>query len=250
MIRDVRAEEAAAANPILGRGVYGVADALPLINFQRQASVQGHSISLKMLRRWLRGYDYTVSGEKRHAPPLWNPDYTNEDETIEVSFRDLIELRFVKAFKDAGLSLRTIRECFGRAVEAVKDDRPFSTQRFRTDGRTIFLEVTHDVHEGELVDLKRRQGVFHRIVAPTLRDLEFDADVVARWFPLGTTRRTILIDPARAFGHPIVASGGVPTEILYEAIEIEGSPQRVAKLYEVPLIAVNDAVAFERQLAA
>jgi uncharacterized protein (DUF433 family) len=80
--------------------------------------------------------------------------------------------------------------------------------------------------------------------------LEFDADVVARWFPLGTSRRTILIDPARAFGRPIVASGGVPTEILCEAVQIEGSPQKVAKLYEVPLAAVHDAISFERQLAA
>jgi hypothetical protein len=57
---------------------------------------------------------------------------------LEVSFRDLIELRFVKAFRDAGLSLQTIRECFGRAIEAVRDERPFSTLRFRTDGKTIF----------------------------------------------------------------------------------------------------------------
>jgi hypothetical protein len=117
-----------------------------------------------------------------------------------LSFRDLIELRFVKAFREFGLSLFTIRECFERAVEAVKDQRPFSTQRFRTDGKTIFLEITHDVREGELLDLKRRQGAFHRVVAPSLHDLEFDANIVARWFPLGMSRRTIVVDPARSVG--------------------------------------------------
>jgi hypothetical protein len=76
-----------------------------------------------------------------HSGPLWIPDYVNDDDTIELSFRDLIELRFVKAFRDVGLSLPTIRECFNRAVEAVEDPRAFSTLRFRTDGSTIFLET-------------------------------------------------------------------------------------------------------------
>ena len=245
MIRVLKDED-----PVLGRGVYGAADALRLINFRRRPDAPTRSISRQTIARWLRGYSYSRDGEVRHSDPLWHPDYANEDETIELSFRDLIELRFVKAFRDVGLSLPTIRECFMRAVEAVKDERPFSTQRFRTDGKTIFLEITHDVREGELLDLKRRQGAFHRLVAPSLHDLEFDAAIVARWFPLGKSRKTIVIDPTRAFGRPIVVEGGVPTEILSEAVEIEGSPEKVAKLYEVPLDAVRDCIAFQRQLAA
>jgi len=54
-----------------------------------------------------------------------------------------------RAFRDAGLSLQTIRECFGRAVDVVHDARPFSTRRFRTDGKTIFFEITDGVREGE-----------------------------------------------------------------------------------------------------
>jgi uncharacterized protein (DUF433 family) len=235
---------------VLGRGVYGAAEALRLINFRRGFEASTRSISRQTIARWLRGYDYSRGGIIRHSDPLWQPDYVNADETIELSFRDLIELRFVKAFRDIGLSLPTIRECFMRAVEAVKDQRPFSTQRFRTDGKTVFLEITHDVREGELLDLKRRQGAFHRIVAPSLHDLEFDADIVARWFPLGMSRKTIVVDPARAFGRPIVVNGGVPTEVLSEAVEIEGSADRVAKLYEVPLAAVRDSIAFQQRLAA
>jgi uncharacterized protein (DUF433 family) len=235
---------------VLGRGVYGAADALRLINFRRQFEPAIRPISRQTIARWLRGYDYRHGSETRHSNPLWRPDYANENDIVELSFRDMIELRFVKAFRDAGLKLPAIRECFRRAVELVNDQRPFSTQRFRTDGRTIFLEITHDIQEGELIDLRKRQGVFHRMVAPSLHDLEFDADIVARWFPLGMSRKTIVIDPARAFGRPIVAEGGVPTEILSEAVEIEGTPERVAKLYEVPLVAVRDSIAFQNQLVA
>lgn len=224
----------------LGRGVYGASEALRLINFRRRAD----AISRRTLARWLRGY--THDGEC--SPPLWQSDYaSNATEEIEVSFRDLIELRFVKAFRDMGLGLPTIRQCFELAVQAVRDERPFSTRRFRTDGKTIFLEkIAPGVHEGELLDLKRGQAVFHRFVEPSLHGLEFDADIVSRWYPV----KTIVLDPARAFGRPISAGSGVPTEILSEAVEIEGSPERVAKLYALPVAAVRDAVAFQQQLAA
>jgi uncharacterized protein (DUF433 family) len=235
---------------VLGRGVYSGTEALQLINFRRQNETSRESISRQTLVRWLRGYEHQDrSGALLRSEPLWHPDYADDD-VVEVSFRDLIELRFVRAFRDAGLGLQTIRACFKRAVEEVKDARPFSTQRFRTDGKTIFLEITHDVQEGELIDLRRRQSVFHRLVAPSLRDLEFDAEVVARWFPLGITRKSIVVDPARAFGRPIISDGSVPVEIISEAVKLEGSPEKVAKLYDVPLPAVREAVAFQQQLAA
>jgi hypothetical protein len=103
----------------------------------------------------------------------------------------LVELRFVKAFRELGLPLPAIRTCFERAVEAVQDERPFSTRRFRTDGRTIFLDITSDLQDGEMVDLRRRQHVFRTIVAPSLKDLECDAEAVARWLPLGLNRRSL-----------------------------------------------------------
>jgi uncharacterized protein (DUF433 family) len=240
----------ATIDDVLGRGVYGSIDALKLINFQRLDGAQTRYISPSTIKRWLRGHDYVVKGEVHHSAPLWKPDYSNDNEIIEVSFRDLIELRFVKAFRDLGLGLPTIRECFKRAVEEVRDERPFSTQRFRTDGKTIFLEITNDLAEGGLVDLKRRQNVLRRIVAPSLRDLEFDADAVARWFPLGPSRKSVVVDPTRAFGRPILAVAGVPTEVISEAVKLEGSQERAAKLYDVPIAAVRDAVLFERQLAA
>jgi uncharacterized protein (DUF433 family) len=47
-----------------------------------------------------------------------------------------------------------------------------------------------------------------------------------------------------------VSDGGVPTQTIFRAVQVEGSPERVAKLYELPLGAVRDAVSFEKQLAA
>ena len=235
---------------ILGRGVYGASEALRLVNFSINTGDAVTQVSRQTVARWLRGYDFTVHGENHHSSPLWVPDYANDDDTIELSFRDLIELRFIKAFRDAGVGLQTVRQCFERAVDLVKDDRPFSTQRFRTDGRTIFLEITEGTSDGALVDLRQRQAVFRSFVAPSFKDLEFDADVVARWFPLGGSRRSVMVDPVFAFGRPISAVGYVPTEVLALAAKVEGSVERAARLYEVPASIVREALAFEGKLAA
>src|SRR4051812_22983939 len=127
---------------VLGRGVYAASEALRLLNFRPGVGVAEDKVSRQTISRWLRGYDFQVRGETHHSEPLWTPDYANDDDLIELSFRDLIELRFVKAFRDAGVGLQTIRQCFDRAAELVKDERPFSTREFRTDGKTIFLEIT------------------------------------------------------------------------------------------------------------
>ena len=235
---------------VLGRGVYGAAEALRLINFRADTLPEARrAVSRQTVTRWLRGYDLDAHGEARHSPPLWTPDYTNDDGQIELSFRDLIELRFVKAFRDAGVSLATIRLCFERAAELVDDCRPFSTKRFHTDGRTIFLEITHGLQDHALIDLRQRQTVFRSFVSPSFRDLEFDADVVARWFPLGM-RRTVVVDPEFGFGRPISSEGHVPTEVLANAAEVEGSIERAARFYDVPVGSVRDALAFKMKLAA
>jgi DNA-binding transcriptional MerR regulator len=230
----------------LGRGAYSAVEGLRLLNFDRTG--RGRAVSRQTITRWLRGYDHGDDRD-RHSDPLWQPDFANENQQIELSFRDLIELRFVKSFRDLGLSLPAIRECYERAAVAVQDARPFSTQRFRTDGKTIFLDITEDLGDGEMIDLRRRQNVFRTVIEPSLKDLEFDASVVARWYPLGSARKSIIVDPLRAFGRPL-ARAGVPTSILKSAVQIEGSIARVACLYEVPTGEVRDAFAFENRLAA
>jgi hypothetical protein len=232
----------------LDRGVYDGREATRLVNFSRIAEDEGKRVSQSTVARWMRGYDYSVGGERRHALPLWRPDFAGSDAGLQISFRDLIELRFVKAFRGLGLGLPTIRQCFSRAVNLIGDERPFSTRKFRTDGKTIFLEITSDVREGDLIDLKTRQHAFRIMVAPSFHDFEFDGDLVARWFPLG--RPSIVLDPHRSFGRPILATGGVPTEVIASAAIVEGSAERAALLYDAPPAAVRDAVSFEQKLAA
>jgi uncharacterized protein (DUF433 family)/DNA-binding transcriptional MerR regulator len=206
-------------------------------------------IPARNIIRWLAGYRYEEHGHTVEMSPLWSPELPAIDHRLELSFRDLIELRFVKAFLDAGLGLKTIRDCLEYARECVDDVRPFSTRRFRTDGRTIFLESAHRRGESELLDLKKHQYVIKDVIERTFKDLDIEHDSVARWRPFNG-KRTIVIDPQRSFGQPIAAQTGVPTIVLSDAVSAEGSIERVARLFGVAEKVVRDAVRFEELLAA
>jgi uncharacterized protein (DUF433 family) len=130
-------------------------------------------------------------------------------------------------------------------------DYPFTSRRFRTDGRTIFTSAMEESGETELLDLVKQQYAFRKIIEPSLYSgIEFDEDqIAARWYPAPRSKAVVL-DPSIAFGKPIVTNGSVRTSILYDAVAAEGDKNFVAKLYEVPVSAVEAAVAFEESLAA
>ncbi|MCJ2013523.1 hypothetical protein [Methylobacterium sp. J-076] len=142
----LRSAHAAQEAPALGIGFYTVPEAARLIR-----------MPARTINRWLGGYAYGSGGEPRRMPPLWTPELPANDDRLELGFRDLIELRFVHAFVRENVDLRVVRGCLEAAREAVDDPRPFSTRRFKTDGRTIFLESLKADGGSEVLDLKRGQ---------------------------------------------------------------------------------------------
>lgn len=222
----------------LGIGFYTVPEAARLLK-----------IRPLNIRRWLGGYSYTQGEKTVKMPPLWEPQLPAYEHHIELGFRDLIELRVMKSFLDSGLTLITVRNCLEYARECAKDDRPFSTRRFQTDGRTIFLESLRRTGEDELLDLKNRQYVIKKIIDRTFKDLDLSEDIVTRWRPFDG-KQSIVIDPERAFGQPIANTYGIPTIVLADAVRAEGAVDRVTRLYDVSASVVRDAVKFEKSLAA
>lgn len=222
----------------LGVGLYTTLDAARLLK-----------ISAPKIRRWLGGYSYQRDGVTREMPPLWKPELEAEDGQIELGFRDLMELRFVAAFIKAGISLQTIRNCLDHARECVDDDRPFLTRRFRTDGKTIFLESAMQAGDETLLDLKNNQYAIKDVIKETFKELDIVDDKVKSWRPFHG-KNTIVVDPQYVFGQPMTAEYHIPTVTLAQAVQAEGSEKAVAEIYELPLRYVHDAVAYEQLLAA
>lgn len=222
-------------NAEYGIGAYSVPEASGLLG-----------ISPVILRRWLFGYAYEHRGVRTEQAPLFPPQYGLSQEQPVLGFRDLIEVRMIRALRSLDIGLPTIRQCIARASEIVGDDHPFSTSQFQTDGRRIFLEVTGGLTEPRLIDLKARQHVFRSIVSPTFLDVDFEDKAAVRWWLL-PNKRTVVLDPSRSFGTPIVHDGGVPTARLAQAVKAEGSIERVANIFELRASQVRDALNFEER---
>jgi hypothetical protein len=168
-----------------------------------------------IISRWLDGYSYRgADGNMVKSSPLWRAQLPRLGDALEIGFRDLIELRFVLAFLRQNVPLNVIRRCLENARAIVGEERPFSTHRFRTDGRSVFLESLREAlpagsaEDGSAgIDLKTNQLVFKQVVERTFKDLDVEEGLVVRWRPYGG-RPSIVIDPARSFGKPLAADFG------------------------------------------
>lgn len=209
----------------------------------------------RTVRRWLRGYSWNYRDGRRVSGPLWNLQYSNDDELAHeqvLGFQDLLELRTVAKFVAQGVSLKVIRATIEVARESL-GDYPLHSRRFVTDGRKIFLEAIERTGEDpKLLDVRGRQFAIDTVIRPSLIEgIEYEGNSHAlRWYPV-PKRRVIVLDPQVQFGEPIIAGAGVPTDTLSAAFAAEGKDVgRVARLYRVTPQAVQAAVAFEHRLAA
>lgn len=215
----------------VGRGVYSVPEAARLTG-----------VSRTRITRWIRGYVHGAEGARRRSPRVWTSDLPPIGAALALSFKDLMEVRFLAAFRDAGVSWKTLRETHRAASAQLHSDHPFSTARFRTDGREIFLDLTASSRERGVVEIRTRQAYFDEIVRPMFQGLEIADGELRRWWPLGT-QRSVVLDPERSFGAPIVREG-VATRIIASA-SAANSAAEIARWYEISRASVRDALEFE-----
>jgi len=230
---------------LLGVGIYTVQEAARL-----------SAVSQGRIRRWMRGYDYPVkgvAGERvlARSPAVWQPDFPIE-EGLALSFGDLMEVRFVDFFLECGVRWRVLRESANLAAEIIGSTHPFSTKKFKTDGRRIYAALQERRADKKFLEVISGQFNIPEVLEGRLyRGLVFtDDDQVGKWYPMEPDRR-VVVDPALSFGQPVVNPEGVPVSVLVKATEVEKSLARVAKWYDVRVRSVDAAVRYyQERLAA
>lgn len=222
----------------LGNGLYSISDAARIIR-----------VPAGRLRHWVQGYYYGPALARRRQGSVVPRFYGRDEEPL--AFVELIELLFVAEFQQAGLSMQYIRKAAAKAREQFDASYPFAIRRFSTDGRQIFATVdieerpksaTHEIVNGQVVfnSIVRRYFKYH---------LDVEDDIAKRYWPLGRRKR-VVIDSERAFGTPIDALTGVPTEALFSAVEAGDSEEDVAEWFDVPVEAIRTALKYERRPVA
>lgn len=226
---------------MLGTGIYTPAEAASLIKAPTAE-----------VRRWAFGYARRRDGARVEYEPLVRTQLPEMEGRQALTFIELVELMFIKGFRRAGASWANIHEAASVAARIFRTEHPFAMRQFFADPTGIYASLQESDGGESLVQLAGHgQHVFKDVVRPYLGQLEFDPlDVPTRWWPLGKEGR-VVVDPAVAFGAPIVAEAGIPAHVLAEALDAEmehgreGAMERVAWFYKVPPRHIETAVRFE-----
>jgi len=212
--------------PGLGTGIYTYREAARLLR-----------VSSAKVRSWAEGYVYALNGREREKAPVlqrrvWVPGL--------LTFRDLIELFFVREFRKAGVSLQDIRDAARLLANRWDTPYPFAHDKLNTDGRQILLEA------GEHYENVANQQQVFQFAADFFKNIDFRDEIAESWWPLGRDK-LIVVDPHRSFGAPVELRSGVRTDVIFATYRAEQDFQAVAEWYDILPEAVTAAVEFEEQ---
>jgi uncharacterized protein (DUF433 family) len=197
------------------------------------------------IRSWINGAAHS------QAPPIIHRQLPLIAGKTVLGFLDLVEARFIKHFKDLGLSSQTIRKIAERLRARHNTDHPFATNKaFRTDGKTILMEIADD-EEKKILNLLNDNFEMGPIVEQSLFDSILYADDLAyRWHPSPAEHPRVVLDPNFAFGRPVLEGIWIPTDALASAYRAEGAGAPVAEDFDIDEKDVLEAVAYEESLKA
>jgi len=230
-----------------GIGIYSRVDAAHLLRMRPAR-----------LRRWVSGYTYWLSDStseksRRSRPPVISTDLPVIDDTIALSFLELMELRVVKAIVDKGLALQGVRIAAKVASERFHTQHPFASRRVFTDGKAIFSAISDHPDHPDVVRWKK--GDIDQVVAGAifdqfLQEIEFDSktSLAQRWWPRGRNF-PVLLDPRISFGAPVIAGTAVRTSVVARMAH-RASMSDAAVAFELQLEQAEAAIEFESLLAA
>jgi uncharacterized protein (DUF433 family) len=227
-----------------GTGIYTPADAATLLH-ERTDTV----------RRWAWGYSRTRQGRVREHPPLIRTDLPEVEGQNALTFVELIELLYIRAFERAGVPWSLIKQAANVAARMFSTDHPFALRQLYVDPRSVYGAVREQDGSESLVQLiGHGQHTMSQLVKPYLEQIEFGGDDVARrWWPMGK-RSGVVVDPLISFGLPVVAETGMRVQSLADAYDAERTAfgaraiDRVAWTYEIDPAHVRTALRFREWL--
>lgn len=165
------------------------------------------------------------------------------------SYLQLIEAAVVAKMRQAGVKLGDIRSAREFVARQLKSEYPFATHKFSTDGVDLLLDFD-DVFKGDgkgkrVVANKSGQLVWSDMIAKTIRQFEYDNNIVVQWHVAGE-EKSIVIDPRVSFGAPTIC--GLPTEAAFARYEGGEPLQDIADDYDIDESLIREAVIFEGRL--
>jgi uncharacterized protein (DUF433 family) len=156
-----------------------------------------------------------------------------------LSFTNIVEAHTLRALrKSQGMRIEAVRNAVRYLERKLATARPLASRVFRSDGIELFVDrfgtLINASKEGRLAMLE--------VFDEHLRQVEYGHDGRARRLYLDADRCIIVIDPAVAFGRPVITGTRVSLEIIGARFQGGEEPAEIATDYEIPEAQVNQAI--------
>jgi uncharacterized protein (DUF433 family) len=209
----------------IGQGIYSLGDLRAFVAYD--GSVQDGARTLEWLTEVL------------------NPVAHVRNQT-DYSFSDLVSLFVVRELRRHGVRPAKIRRAEEYLRARWNTDRPFVSDRIKTDGHEVYANDELAAAKPEQIEAASLGGQ-HAMLEPIrdhLRTVRYDHGSASQWVPV----THVIVDPRVQFGDPVIRGTRVPTAEVATAATTVGAKQ-AAVVYDVAPEAVKSAVRFEERLA-
>jgi uncharacterized protein (DUF433 family) len=211
--------------------------------FTTQEIAQILRVPYYKVRKWITQYWDGELGK------VYEQDYSwSIGNTRAVGFHTLIEFYVMMQFAEAGVKTREVLNAHKELAAFYKTNFPFAKKEvldsIRTDNAKIYLEK-----DGDTISLDGSKQFNLAIIQMFFKNLDFDNDMLAaRFWPLGK-EHTIVCDPHRKFGQPVLDGTSIQSEAIYRMYLAEEPISFISSLYEISEAAVKDAILFHKKAA-
>ncbi|MBP2323035.1 uncharacterized protein (DUF433 family) [Kibdelosporangium banguiense] len=211
------------------------------------------------LKSWAHGYRNRPAGRPEVVgAPIVTALSRDHIRQPVIPFIGLAEGAILSAIRRSGVPMQRIRPALEQLGNQFDLSHALANRRLYTDGAEVLFDYAEGTDDPglvraarELVVVRNGQRVFNEVVDAYLQRLEFDSEGYVRLMRLPAYAvADVVVDPARGFGQPIFAHGGVRLEDalgLFRAVE---PLDVVADEYGIPRDHLEDAVRIATRPAA
>jgi uncharacterized protein (DUF433 family) len=218
---------------------------VPAYSFAEAATLAG--VPTSTLRSWVVGRPFPArSGQRWSQAVIRLP----KGERRFLSFTNLVEVHVLAAMRRKhALKLEAIRKAVRYMHEALDVEHPLATKQFKTNGVDLFVEWL-----GKIINVSREgQLGIKAVLTDSLARIEYDKRGRAvRLFPMlrrEDAPKSIVIDPRRAFGRPVIVGTAVPAADIRSRFDAGDSVEELARDFELAPKLIEDALRATPQAA-
>jgi uncharacterized protein (DUF433 family) len=233
----------------MGRGIFTDRDVRELPAYTIAEAAGYLRLPISTLRSWLLGQSYRVGDQPKFFKPVI--DIADRKER-QMSFINLVEAFVLAGIRrEHEIPLPKVRKAVDYLRRTFNSTRPLSDEQFETDGVDLFVEKM-----GSLIGATQEGQIQMReIIRDRLERVRRDPKGVPQKIVLFPARSgskgsaDVVIDPRLSFGRPVLDRLGVRTSVLAERFDAGDSIEVLAREYEAPPEAIQNAIRCERRAA-